>query len=115
LVGYITDGVVFNTNATDVSISATNTWTDLPALPDDAVMGIYEIISTSDTYRGSIRGKGDSIPLEFYARRHPWAAVDCDDDRIVQGYISNTAVDFFLIGYATGDEEDTFIPSIIVT
>jgi len=115
LVGYITDGVVFNTNATAVTPASLDTWTDFPALPSDAVMGIYELSNTSANRTAAVRSPGALVPWNSWAQEHAWEVVACDEDKIVQGWKGAVDTTIHIIGYATGDEEDTFIPSIIVT
>jgi len=100
LVGYITDGAVFNTNATDVSITKGG-WKDLPALPAGANMGFIEVASPSDFLYGLNKKGAEGTYWNGYF--HPWAFVACDDDGLIQGDISNNNVDFFLVGYATAD------------
>jgi len=85
LLGYITDGVTFNTNATDLSITTAGAWTDLSALPTSSKMGIIEVV-TSTSYAYGLRKNGSSENLYYDALRHP---------------IEDTVVDFFLVGYAT--------------
>jgi hypothetical protein len=100
LVGYITDGCTFNTNATDVSLSTTATWLDLTALPATANMGFIEV-NTATTYNYGLRKNGSAENIYKYAALHPWAFVECDASQIIEGEIANVAVDFFVVGYAT--------------
>lgn len=101
LVGYITDGATFNTNATNVSLSTTATWLDLAALPANSVMGFIEV-TTSPGYNYGLRKNGSTEDIYYGASRHPWAFVECDAGGIIEGKIANVAVDFFVVGYATG-------------
>ena len=105
LLGYITDGVTFVTNATDLSLGSALAWYDLTALPDESpVMGIIEVIRGVTLYQYGLRENGQSgghADIYRYCNRHPWAIVKCDASRIIEGKIGNTAVDFFLVGYAT--------------
>ena len=100
LIGYITDGCTFNTNATDVSLSTTGSWQDLPALPANSVMGFIEVNASAAANYG-LRQNGSSEEIYYYSFYHPWAFVECDDSYIIEGKIANTAVDFFVVGYAT--------------
>ena len=100
LVGYITDGCTFNTNATDVSLATTATWLDLTALPATANMGFIEV-ATATTYTYGLRKNGSAEDIYWDALRHPWAFVECDASQIIEGEIANVAVDFFVVGYAT--------------
>jgi hypothetical protein len=100
LVGYITEGAVFNTNATDLSLGATGSWQDLAALPAGSVMGFIEVNSVSNDNYG-LRKNGSDEEIYRYAYYHPWAFVECDANRVIEGKIENAGVDFFLVGYAT--------------
>jgi hypothetical protein len=104
LIGYITDGATFNTNATDVSLSTTDSWTDLSALPSGAGMGFIEIqttnTNTSTLYSYGLRKNGSSEDIYRYFGLHWWGIVECDDNQIIEGKIANVAVDFFVVGYA---------------
>ena len=114
LIGYITDGATFNTNATDVSLSTTATWLDLAALPANAVMGFIEVTSTA-AYKYGLRENGSTEEIYFNAERHPWAFVKCDASYIIEGKIADVAVDFFVVGYATAvaEENVTVTPGVI--
>ena len=104
LVGYITDGATFNTNATDVSLGSTGSYIDLAALPNESPnMGFIEIYSSSDVAYG-LRENGQSggyYDIYQDAKKHPWAIVECDENRLIEGKIENTVVDFFVVGYST--------------
>lgn len=99
LLGYITDGCTFNTNATDVSLTTTGAWTDLSALPSGANMGFIEVCPAgADKY--GLRKNGSSEDIYQDARLHPWAIVECDEDRLIEGEIEKTTTDFFVVGYS---------------
>jgi hypothetical protein len=106
LTGYITDGCTFNTNATDVSLDSTGSWQDLPALPDNSVMGFIEAIASVGADYG-LRKNGSSEEIYEMAAYHPWAFVGCDADGIIEGKIGDTAVEFFVVGYAAGPSPPT--------
>jgi len=96
LVGYITDGAEFHTNAVDVSLGATGSWIDLASLPESSVMGIYENIGAN--YFG-LRENGSSENI-FVEGVHTWGIVACADG-IVEGKIGDINRTTFEIGYAT--------------
>lgn len=98
LVGYITDGCTFILNATDLSLGATGSWLDLDALPDNAIMGFIEVIGGFNAFGLRKNGSGETIVTQAYD--HPWAFVECDEDQLIEGNISNLNTDFFLVGYA---------------
>jgi len=101
LVGYITAGAVFNTNATDLSLETVDNWLDLASLPSNAVMAFIEVFNTppSDNKYG-LRKNGSSEDIYSDGIFYPWAFVECDNDKIIEGKIEDTGIDFFLVGYA---------------
>jgi len=105
LVGYITDGATFNTNATDVSLSVPpySEWTDLPALPATAVMGFIEVncVTTGANYYYGLRENGSAENIYYTAAAHNWGLVECDANRIIEGKILTNDLDFHVVGYAT--------------
>lgn len=104
LVGYITIGAVFNTNATDLSLTTAGSWLDLSTLPSQSNIAFIEVTSASG-YNYGLRKNGSSEDIYYKANFHPWAFVECDSSRIIEGKIENTWVDFFLVGYATKPEQ----------
>lgn len=105
LVGYITDGATFNTNATDVSLGTTDSWLDLAALPAGAVMGFIEV--TGDQSNFGLRKNGSSEEILGMTDQHLWAFVECDASYIIEGKIASTTTDFFVVGYATAPTAPT--------
>lgn len=99
LSGYLTSGATLNTNATDLSLGSTNSWIDLTALPVGALGGFIEVYGTAD-YKSGLRKNGSSEDIVYYVRRGTQGLIECDEDRLVEGEISNTGVDFYLTGYA---------------
>lgn len=103
LIGYITDGAVFNTNATDISLGTTGSWQDLPALPEGeeipTTMGFIEVKSSLARSYG-LRENDSSEDFYYDTFYHNWAFVKCDANQIIEGKIENTSVDFFVVGYA---------------
>lgn len=103
LIGYVTDGATFNTNATNVSLAGIDAWTDLAALPTNSVMGFIEVSTgTANSYYG-LRKNGSSEDIYQRAMRYSWAFVECDASYLVEGKISAVAADFFVVGYATAE------------
>jgi hypothetical protein len=109
LVGYITDGVTFNLNATNLSLAGIGAWTDLSALPASSVMGFIEVVDTNATTGHSygLRQNGSSEDIYYPVWWHTWGFVACDISRLIEGKIADTAVDFWLVGYATAGQSYT--------
>jgi len=102
LVGYITDGATFNTNATDVSLGSTGSWLDLSALPSGANMGFIEVLTPSGSYYDyGLRKNGSAEDIYHRVMCNCWGIVECDASQITEGKIENTNVDFFVVGYST--------------
>ncbi len=100
LIGYITSGATFNTNATDMSLDSTDAYADLAALPAGAIGGIFTVYS-SGTYSFALRENGSTEDIYYAVRMQSGAFVPCDDNRIIEGKISDVGVDFWLEGYFT--------------
>lgn len=103
LVGYITAGVTWYTNAVDTSLGGTGTWTDLAALPSNTGMGFYLIINWyPSSWNFGLRKNGSSEDIYLYIRSYgiSWAFVGCDENWLIEGKIQYTDTDFYLLGYA---------------
>ena len=76
-----------------------------------------EVVNTGgiSTYSGVLRGKEDTRDYmsnlafeEIEAETHRWQIVKVDSNRMIQGYIENTAIDFKLLGYTVGSDPSYF-------
>lgn len=97
LVGYVTSGATFLTNATDLSLTQTNQWLDLSPLPSGASGGFVEVHGLTG-YDYGLRKDGSSESIIYNHCGHVWGIVEAGS-QVIEGYIANTAVDFFLVGY----------------
>ena len=104
LVGFITSGATFNTNATDYSLGSTGAYADLSALPEGATGGFFEVYSTAYDLAASLRENGAGEDLYQNPVDVCHLAVKCDANRLVEGKIESTNVDFWLLGYGTQEE-----------
>jgi len=102
LVGYTKAGVTFKTNADDMSLSTLNEWTaiDCSTEAPSAIGLIFEGLSTA-SYAVGFRKNGSSDDRYSLNYRRLWTIIGCDASQICEGYISNAAYDFFLVGYIT--------------
>jgi hypothetical protein len=106
--GYLKTNVTMNTNATDVSLGSTNAYQDLTALPSGAIGGIFEVTGvTGNAYNVDIRKNGSSDIHFLSLMSHIWLISECDTNRVCEGKIDNTGVDFFVVGYFTSSGEVT--------
>jgi hypothetical protein len=104
--GYFADDAVFNTNATDKSLSATGGWEDIDVSGDTTgtATGVFiERVSTTDNFDWGLRmnGSSDNRINDSVTGRHAWGFVGVDGNEILEGYVEDADVDFFLIGYVT--------------
>lgn len=96
--GYVKAEATFNANATDQSLGSTGSYVDLAALPAGGIASIHEVIqSTYGNYHLRKNGASDEVYLR--PTNHCWAVVEADVSRVVEGKISSTSVDWFLVGY----------------
>lgn len=105
LVGYVKGGVVFNTNAQDITNGTTiNTWYDLIQLPEGAVGALVEPYWNQPQKAYGLRKKGDSEDIHYCYQYNSIAPIEADASRYIQGYkgISDAiGIKFFLTGYLT--------------
>ena len=109
LIGYVEDDGGFFTNSYDKSIATSGTWTDITCseVPDGTIAAIFEVYNpTSSLYDFGLRKKGSS---DNRYDSIDWPAgtffiVGLDANKKCQGYVQNTAVKFYLIGYLTKGE-----------
>ena len=100
LTGYITEGVLFNENAIDVTPVGAGAWEDLPAINRiPPVMGIFEITSVGNY---DLRENGGASVMNGYrmAVSHPWALCACDADGLIEAMIQLVTGGVHLVGYA---------------
>ena len=117
LVGYITAGAVFKTNADDISLGSTGAYAtiDLSSyIGTDTMTGAF--IETYSAVAGggnnyAFRTMGSSEDIYRKSYEHAWAIVETDANNQIEGKISSTNEDFFLVGYATSTI--TEVPSVI--
>jgi hypothetical protein len=104
LLGYFKDSasVTFNTNATDYSLSTTDAWTDLTALPANAIGGFFEVNAVSSAVDAGLRknGTGEDI-YRLLGNRKSAAIIECDGSQLIEGKIDTANIDFWLSGWAT--------------
>ena len=106
LVGYTKSGVTFFTNAYDKSLETTTTWTDIDcqAVAPNAIGLIFEVVETSGFgYAANLRPDGSTDNRTGWVIGHSsfGAIVGCSASQVVEGYITATTGDFYLVGYIT--------------
>lgn len=104
--GYIKENYVVLINATDISLPIANVYSDI-VLPTEAIAGVIEVVD-GNYYTFDLRKKGSTIENFKSNSGHNWAVVECDSQKVIEGKIGNTGLDFFLTGYVCS------IPSITI-
>jgi len=107
LVGYVKSPIVFLTNATDVSITTTSAWTDksVSSYVSSGSDGIILMVQNtgSRVYSGLVRKKDSTDNFSSYSSIYNYggygASIGIDANKYFQGYINNTVVKFYLMGY----------------
>ena len=114
LVGYTEADATLLTNGTDKSIGTTTAWTDIDLSSDIAsgsVAAIFEVVSTDGSLARDFglrkNGSTDNRHPDIYKGSHTFMIVGVDASRICEGYIENTSIDFYLIGYLTQGQAET--------
>lgn len=103
LMGYVKSGanLVVNINGTDISLGSTGAYANLSALPLTATGAFIEVHYTSVANNNfALRTKG-LVEDYYYYNYHAWAYVQSDNNRIIEGKIASTSVDFYLTAYTT--------------
>lgn len=100
VVGYITSGAQFFTNALDQSLSiADEAWHDLPHdLHAQAAFGFFEVAGFGNY---DIRKKDGTANHYTLNHEHAWAIIPCDTDKKCEGKIDRLTCDFWQVGFAT--------------
>lgn len=105
LVGYIKDGMTFDTNATQYTVGVNDSFTDLAALPSGAIAGVFEVEQGGGFHTYGLRKNGftgDEGTETFSNPNKCYHIVECDSSRIVEGRTSNSGVlSWYLTGYFT--------------
>lgn len=120
-------GFFWFTNAMDISLITALSWQDIDLtdeVPEGTTGAIVEIINTatSGTLSGVVRGKEDTRDYmsntnyeEIEEETHRWQIVKVDSNRVIQGYVEDTQIDFKLLGYTMGTDPLYFNTPLDVT
>ncbi len=104
LVGYVTSGATFLTNAIDKSLGVAAAWTDIDCSANVTAgtnFVIMEMIAGGGGAVGLRSNSSTEDRYQNYADQHGWAVVNCDNSQIVEGKINAVTLDWFLVGYFT--------------
>jgi len=117
-------GFVWSVNADDISLTSTGSWQDIDLsayVSVGATGAIVEVVNTGTSagLSGLVRGKEDT--RDYMAdpgctpdcegiedETHRWQIVKIDSNRLIQGYIESTDIDFKLLGYTVGPDPSYF-------
>lgn len=98
IIGYITSGMTFNTNAVDISLTIAGAYTDIDlSAYTSASLVVIELDGGS--YKLGLRPDGSSWD-EYEHTSEGWAFVGVPASGIIEGKIESTSLDFYLTGYA---------------
>jgi hypothetical protein len=100
--GYITSDAVFNTNATDRSLTGLAAYTDISPGVSRASFTLIEIFSSLASINYALRENGATNDIYDTPSAQKAIAIVPTNGGIIEGEISNTALDFFDLGYLTG-------------
>jgi hypothetical protein len=102
LLGYVTDGAIFNLNTTNANITADVAYHDLPAVPAGSIMVFIDTSKSNVTSSNfALRKKGAAEEIYEGESYHPFAFVACNEDGVVEGKrASSNAPNFWIVGYA---------------
>ena len=120
-------GFFWFTDALDISLITALSWQDIDLtdeVPEGTTGAIVEIINTGTegTQSRVVRGKDDT--REYMSNTnyqtvedetHRWQIVKVDANRVIQGYVEDTQIDFKLIGYTMGADPLFFNTPLDVT
>ncbi len=103
VVGYVTAGAVFKTNADDISLTEAEVWKEinLSAEAPSGIMAFVEINPSSAFYDNGLRKNGSTEDICSETNQQ-FAMVPCDSGQIIEGKVTGPPISvyFFLIGYA---------------
>lgn len=102
LVGYITSGATFNTNATSMYsfvFTDRGVWKDMSALAAGAIGAFIEVYGSNSLYALRENGSAEDIYEKTSGACH--GIVEADASRIIEGKVEYETTIFYLQGYPT--------------
>ncbi len=112
LVGYVTSGAVYFTNAVNRSTGTTGSYVseDMTAdLGAGVANGVFlEISDTAGNDRNTGLRPGGSTYDLYAPTRHQWAVAGLDAGDVFQQQIENATHDLYMVGYSLADGAGTF-------
>ena len=98
ILGYITDGVTMNLDATDKSLGGTGSFIDINCGAGEAAF--VEVVSNA-TLSYALRENGSAEDIYYDTSIHAFAIIEMAGS-LIEGKIEDTGVDFWLHGVAEG-------------
>ena len=109
------EGFTWLTQADDISLSTTDTWTDIDVsalVPPNASGAVVEVMNTDNsTHRAFVKGKEDTRDYTSGLQKgrlrndtHRWHMLKLDSNKVIQGWVDNVSIQFKLLGYTVGDD-----------
>ena len=105
VIGYVTGGSTFATNATDKSIAAA-AWTDIDvsAIAPAANYAFVEIYDAGGVSTSDVGLRKHESTEDIYTEMdgaHTWGIVETDTAQIFEGKVAAASLDFFVTGYSS--------------
>ncbi len=102
LVGYVTEGAVFKTNADDKSLAVAGSYQDIDCSEEapGAVMLFFEVTLSGSPYNYALRKDNTRPDIYLDNRYHCWALIECTDSQHCEGKVCKTSIKIHLVGYA---------------
>ena len=108
LVGFTGSDFTFKVAADDISLGVINVWTaiDLSTEAPNATGAIIVVRETGVGFADwGVRknGSADVRVGQIQVNSISWAVIGSDASQVIEGNVSNLSIDFYLIGYTTGN------------
>lgn len=101
IIGYITANATFNTNADDITLTGTASYTDIDlSAKTNGILAFVEVHCPEGLTKDvALRTDGSSEDM-YHGMKHAWAIIGMPTSGLIEGKIEDVRTDFFLVGYA---------------
>ncbi|MFQ5908897.1 MAG: hypothetical protein ACE5JE_08770 [Thermoplasmata archaeon] len=111
VVGYVTSGATFFTNAVDKSLTSTGSWLEIDISGDtgsNTANGAFLEVNSGQSNDYGLRKNGSSENILNRGAFSNWGFVEVDANETLEGQIANLASDFYLVGYSLSGSGNDF-------